>query len=335
MGTLRIKQRAAILLICLLGTLNAAAQEFETGTVSIQDFIGSVEIKTRVPADDPDGALDETVRVQIRQGKKFHDVDVIKDGERIVIYSDARTQEDLRDCCNDKIRREVHLRKDRKLTTGKPVDEDYFSQYPTLILTMPETTNLSFIDTRMKLEMGDLTGRLDLDACYAYGTIGNLEEASIAIISGSRLTVGDISAGIEIDLSGDADIKIGDASIADIDIAGPGDVIAGDIEGILDISIAGSGLVRAQRVAGSMMVRVAGSGGAVVDAGKADRLKAIIDGSGGVLFDGHVSNPDLRLYGSSEVRLASTQGRITHHGSGELYIGGKLYKKRPAPSALK
>jgi len=134
--------------------------------------------------------------------------------------------------------------------------------------------------------------------------------------------------GIEVDLSGDTDLKLGNVSIADVDIAGPGDVVFDRVDGMLDISIAGSGIVRSDWVEGPMTVRVAGSGGAAIKDGRADRLKAIVDGSGGVLFNGLVVNPDLRLYGSSEVRLARIQGRVVHHGSGQLWVGGELREKR-------
>lgn len=299
------------------------AQSFEAKSVSIQDFVGSVEVKTR-----PVDGDDNQVRVEYRQGSIFHPVNVGLDGDVVVVEGEPLPVEEGRDCCNDRIRRDFNPRQGRTLSTGEPVDDEFFKNYPTLIVTMPVRTDIQFVDARIKLDMEDIDGKLNLDACYVYGTIGDVDEAVIGITAGSRLIMGDVDAGMEADLSGDADLKVGKVSIADVDIAGPGDVIFDRVEGILDISIAGSGLVRSDWVDGPMTLRVAGSGGAWIKDGRVDRLKVIVDGSGGLLFDGVAVNPDLRLYGSSEVRLAKTQGRIVHEGGGELYIDGLLREKR-------
>ena len=312
-------------LTVLSGTISvsASAQDYKTDTISIQDFVGTVTVKTL-----PENARDQLIRVEIKQGKINQDVEVIDEKSRVVVRSPALSREDVRDCCNDRIRRTYEPRAGRKLSTGEPVDNDFFADYPELIVTIPMQANVSFIDARIKLAMEDFDGRLDLDACYVYGEIGDVDEAVIGVLSGSRLVMGDIDGGVEVDVSGDGDVKFGTASIADIDIAGPGDVIFDRVEGMLDISIAGSGIVRANWVEGPMTVRVAGSGGAAVRDGRADRLRAIIDGSGGILFDGLTVNPDLRLYGSSEVRLARVQGRVVHEGSGQLFVDGKLRERR-------
>ena len=170
--------------------------------------------------------------------------------------------------------------------------------------------------------MERLAGSLNLDACYVYGETSDVGEAVVGVVHGSRLVMGNIEGGLEIDVSGDADVRAGDASIVDVDIAGPGDVVLGDIDGMLDVSIAGSGLVRATRVDGPVTARIAGSGALAVKAGKADRLRAFIDGSGAVFFRGAAVQPDLTLYGSSEVHLGSADGRIARHGGGAVYVGG-------------
>ena len=307
----------------LFYVLPATAQTFEAGTISIQDFTGHVEIKTATARQS-----DNSIRVDIRQGSTEHEVLTGMDGDVLVISGEPWKVEDEKNCCNYRINRTVNTRKDRTVTTGQPVDEDLFKQYPTLTVTLPKKTDVIFIDTRMKLAMEDLDGKLDLHGCYVYGRTGNIDEAVVGLIDGSRLYMGDILSGIEVDISGDADLKLGTVSIADVDIAGPGDVVFDRVEGILDISIAGSGLVRSDWVEGPMTVRVAGSGGAAVKDGRIDKLRAIVDGSGGIMFNGVAKDPDLRLYGSSEVRLARIEGRVVHHGSGQLFVGGELRENR-------
>ena len=129
------------------------------------------------------------------------------------------------------------------------------------------------------------------------------------------------------DVSGDADLLAGDAAMVDIDMAGPGDVILGHVDGFMDVSIAGSGLVRATRLDGPLDVRIAGSGAVAVKEGQAQRLRATIDGSGAVYFGGSVAAPELRLFGSSEVHMDRVNGRVRHSGQGAVYVAGERLAK--------
>ena len=301
-------------------TTAAAAEKFTADKVLFEDVTGTVEIITN-------GG--DQIDVVVEQGGIYSQVKSTLDEETglLLIKGERWKEEERRDCCNDRIRRTVNLQKDRKVTTGEKADDKFFAQYPTIKVTMPRETDVSFVDARMKINMDDLTGALNLDACYAYGEIGNVEEAVIGVIAGSRLVVGNIEAALELDVSGDADVLTGDAAMADIDIAGPGDVIVGSLDGMMDVSIAGSGTVRSTRLEGPLTVRIAGSGEVRVQGGRADRLKATIDGSGGVYFDGAVVGPDLRLFGSSQVHMGSVSGRITRAGGGEVFVDNKRVGK--------
>lgn len=296
----------------------ASAATFETNKISFRDITGTVDIKT---------TNGDEIDIEIEQGANATNIDVVeKDG--VVYVTGVRwVDNDDRNCCDNRITRTFEPRKGRKVTTGEPVDEALFAEYPTITVSMPVAGDVDFIDARMKLTMERLDGRLGLDACYVYGETADVEQAAVGIVHGSRLVMGDVASGLEIDISGDADFLAGDVAVVDVDIAGPGDVILGDIDGMLDISIAGSGIVRATRVDGPMTVRIAGSGGAAVKSGRADRLRATIDGSGGVYFGGLVAQPELRLYGSSEVRMRSVSGRIIHHGGGDVYVGDEVFSK--------
>ncbi|MEM8770946.1 MAG: hypothetical protein AAGD92_04765 [Pseudomonadota bacterium] len=295
---------------------SASAATFETNKISFRDITGTVEIKT---------TTGDEIDIEIRQGKKFSSIEV-KEVDGVVLVTGERWVDDTdRTCCDDRITRTVNRRKDREASIGEPVDDAFFEDYPTIVVAMPFKGDVDFTDARMKLDMERLDGRLGLDACYVYGQTGDIDEAAIGVIHGSRLVVGNIASGLEIDISGDADVMAGDAAIVDVDIAGPGDVILGDVSGMLDVSIAGSGVLRATRLDGPMTARIAGSGGAAIKGGRADKLVAFVDGSGGVYFGGRVNQPDLKLYGSSEVRMRSVNGRIIKKGSGDVYVGDKIF----------
>ena len=296
----------------------AAAATFESDKISFRNITGAVEIVTT-----SGGEID----IAIRQGKTYQPIKLFEEDGVVVLEAERWRPEEDENCCDRRIRREVHLRKDRRMSTGEPVDEDLFEEYPTYLVSMPFNGNVEFIDARIKLDMERLNGALTLDACYVYGETGDLDEAVVNVIHGSRLVMGNIASSLELDISGDADVMAGDTSMVDIDIAGPGDVILGAVDGMMDVSIAGSGLVRATHMDGPVTARIAGSGAVYVKGGEADRLRAMIDGSGGVFFDGSVTQPELRLSGSAEVRMKSVSGRIMRHGRGVVYVDGVVVEK--------
>lgn len=294
-----------------------SAATYEADKISFRDITGSIEIAT---------TSGEEMDVEIRQGKTHHAIEIVeKDG--VVTLTGEAWREDERNCCDTRINREFHPRHGREMTTGEPVDEGLFAEYPTIVVSVPFQSDVEFIDARIRLQMERLDGALHLDGCYVYGETSDVDEAVIGLIHGSRLVMGNVDAALEIDISGDADLMAGNAAIVDVDMAGPGDVILGEVDGMLDVSIAGSGLVRVTRADGPVTARIAGSGGLAVKDGRADRLRATIDGSGGVYFGGNVHQPDLRLFGSSEVRLGSVTGRMTRHGGGEVYVDDRLVAK--------
>ncbi|MEM9494457.1 MAG: hypothetical protein AAGA09_00515 [Pseudomonadota bacterium] len=317
-----LKSGATVCAIAMGTGLSAAgsadAATFTAEKISFRDITGAVEIRTHSGGE---------IEITIEQGKEYTQVALSEVDGTVIVRGEKWKEEETRDCCNTRINREFYPREGRELTTGEPVDEGFFGDYPTIVVSTPLNSDIEFIDARIKLAMERLQGALSLDACYVYGETSDVEEAVIGVIHGSRLVVGNIDAGLEIDVSGDADVMTGDAATVDVDIAGPGDVILGSVDGMLDVSIAGSGLVRTARLDGPLTTRIAGSGAVVVAQGNADRLRATIDGSGGVFFDGNVTQPELRLFGSSEVRMKSVSGRITHHGGGAVYVGGERVEK--------
>ena len=296
----------------------AEAETFSANAIRFENVTGAVEIATT----DASG-----IEVEIRQGKVYRTLAAALEDGVVVVRGEKRTEEDTRDCCNTRIVRSVDPRHGREASSGAPADDAFFADYPTIVVSMPRAGDAAFVDARIKLRMDDLDGMLDLDGCYVYGEAGDLGAAAIGLLDGSRLVVGNVGAGLEVDVSGDADLRAGSAASVDVDIAGPGDVVLGDIDGMLDVSIAGSGAVRVARLEGPLTARIAGSGAVLAAAGRADRLKAIIDGSGTVVFEGAAVDPELRLYGSAEVRLRELVGRIVRHGGGEVYVAEKLVPK--------
>lgn len=314
--TVKLVLSSAAAAFALMGA--ASAEKFNAGAVRFENVTGTVEITT---------ATAPGIDVSIRQGKDYHKIDVALVNGVVVLKGEPWKEEAPYDCCNTRISRTFDPMHGRRAVTGAPPEDDLFARRPTVVVALPRATDVSFVDARMKLTMASITGDLDLDGCYVRGTAGNAGSAVVGLTSGSRLEMGDVGAGLEVDLSGDADFRAGKAATVDVDIAGPGDVILGDVDGMLDVSIAGSGTVRNTRLDGPLTARIAGSGAVLVGAGVADKLRATIDGSGVVSIDGQAVEPELRLHGSAEVRMASVKGRIVRSGQGEVYVAGKLQPK--------
>lgn len=299
----------------------ASAARYTAAKVSFVDITGEVKITT---------TGGEDVDLKITQGKTHRTVSAELVNGELVIKGERWREEELNDCCNTRIRRVENLQRDRVAAVNAPAPDrnSFFADYPVIEVSIPRNNDVSFVDARMKFSIiGGLDGRLMLDACYVHGETQDLGEATIGVLSGSRLAIGDVKSMLELDVSGDAIVTGGAAAMADIDIAGPGDVMIGAVDGMLDVSIAGSGQARAARIDGPMTVRIAGSGAVAVQGGRADSLTVTIDGSGGVFHEGAAVSPVLRLYGSPTVRLGSVTGRVTRHGHGELYVGGELARK--------
>ncbi|MEL6362036.1 MAG: DUF2807 domain-containing protein [Pseudomonadota bacterium] len=309
----RIATTALALIAASLALTSVAfAARFDADKISFLDVTADVRVTTN------EG---DAIDVVVRQGKVYSEVSVLHMGDTVIVQGVKWQDDENRDCCDQRIRRTANLRKDRTQPREETLGDAFFADYPVIEVTMPRRTDVTFADARIRLEMERLDGSLNLQSCYVYGETGSLGEAVVGVIDGSRFVMGDIGGMLELDVSGAAAVRAGKAAMADIDIAGPGDVALGAIDGMLDVSIAGSGFVRSSRADGPVTVRIAGSGEVAVQAGKADPLKATIDGSGAIYFQGTANNPDLRLFGSSEVHLDRIRGRLTHKGGGTVFNG--------------
>lgn len=312
------KMAAVLTVLAAIIADPALAARYKAAKVSFQDITGAVTITT---------TGGEDVELTIRQGKVHRPLTVRLEGAELIIAGERPLDPDFRDCCNDRIRRTESLARDRAASGAALSPEDLFADYPVIEIAMPRKNDVSFTDARIRLKMGALDGRLMLDACYVYGETESLGSATIGVIAGSRLALGDVKSMLELDISGDAEVIGGSAAMVDIDIAGPGEAMIGAVDGMADISIAGSGRARTGRVDGPVTVRIAGSGVVVTQGGRAKKLTASMDGSGELVIDGVAVDPDLRLYGSPIVRLGSVEGRLTRHGGGDVYVGDRLVAK--------
>lgn len=161
-------------------------------------------------------------------------------------------------------------------------------------------------------------------AVEATGDADVLEKLRFKVVDG-ELRIGRKKEGWSIGDSGAATIMVSAPALRALSIAGSGDADVDRMDADdVDLSIAGSGSVTVAEVrAASLKGSIAGSGTMVL-AGKADKAKFSIAGSGDVkspALEG--DDVDIRIAGSGDVRIKSN-GKVNAKlmGSGDVRIDG-------------
>lgn len=131
---------------------------------------------------------------------------------------------------------------------------------------------------------------------------------------------------MQINGSGDAEIKGVDNEELELSINGSGDLVVSGKTEKLDISINGSGDIEMEEVAGNdVAINIHGSGDVIFDGGTCQSMEIDIHGSGDVEakeLECVDVNVDVSGSGDSEV-YASNSIEFDSHGSGEVDVYGK------------
>ena len=239
----------------------------------------------------------------------------------------------------------------------------FLEAYPSLELTIPRGTALSFDSAVIMLDADDTGGAFELREGHVDGKVGDLSEADINIHGSGDLVVGDVADMLDINIHGSGDFAAGDAGrlnanihgSGDIrlgDVSGPasasihgsGDIELGDVGGPIDVSVHGSGDVKSASVnggadlsmmgagdiylatvAGKTAAKIHGSGDIDIADGRADDLLVRVNGSGDFAFLGLATNPDVAANGSGSIRIKSHEGPVRARGRGDIRISGVDY----------
>ncbi len=292
-------------------------QSYGADTVSIENFIGRVEIRTgtssqvSVAITNPGGLADDP---QLRQTGSSLAID---GGQSIRNLN-----------CNN---RNGQMRIGPRWRGQHDIDE-----YPLLTITAPASLALRLRDSAFQGTSGDL-GSLDLeiDSCGDFETGDIAHDADISINGSGDVTTGGVGGNLDLGINGSGDVVLGAIGGAvDIGINGSGDVrmtdVAGDTDiGIngsgdvdlgriasLDISINGSGDVSADSMNGAFSIRVGGSGDVNIRGGRAEPFDVSVNGSGDVSFGGTAVNVTVRESGSGDVSIDAIEGSVDWRRNG-------------------
>ncbi len=288
-------------------------------TVSIENFIGRVEVRTggsgiQVQVQNPGDAAADPVLSGAGNG-------VAIDGGQRIRNLNCRTRNN-----------EVFI--------GRRMSSRSINEYPLLIITAPETVNVAIDDSAFVGTAGDL-GSIDLSmsSCGRFSAGEIARDASIRIngsgdvdvrgiggdailnINGSGdIEAGDISGDVELDINGSGDIEAGAVGgLTQIDINGSGDIELGRLAG-LEIDISGSGDVEAASVNGVFRTTISGSGDVLVRGGRAEPFTAHINGSGDIAFRGTAVNVTVRESGGGDVDIQEIEGSIDWRRNGRSIL---------------
>lgn len=262
-----------------------SSQSYAADAVSIEDFIGRVEVRT---------GSGTGVSVRVEPGSGDHAGPAVSEEGGRVVIDGGQNMRNLR--CDT---RRGELRIGRRFGDAQPI-----SAYPTLIIEAPSSVSFHIEDSAFTGEAGDLgTARVAVDYCGDFAIRGIAGDGSLSINGSGDLTVGEIGGDAMLSINGSGDI--GAAALGD-----------------LEISINGSGDIEIDRHSGAFDISINGSGTVLVASGMATSFDAGINGSGDIEYRGEAADVDLTNNGSGDVTLAAAGNvRAGVRGSGDIEIG--------------
>jgi len=335
---------AAITATSCLALLANTATAKDAPTLTIQNFIGTIDMQTgdydKITVRDADGADVDQM-----------DANVLIDDDQSVKNINCRTYKG-----------NVKISIGKRSWLSSKGNYKNIDEYPQLRITAPEDTHLVIdkvvifgdvgdigsADIKMRscgdLVLSDVNGHTDLGIAGSGDfTAQNLQSLEVGLAGSGDVKVADIEGSVDIASAGSGDNEIGniggDLSYAS---AGSGDLNAGNILGNAGITTAGSGDVELGRIEGNLTYTSGGSGdfdadyvggeklssksggsGSVdIDGGNVTELYVKVGGSGGVHYDGKSTNAELYVSGSGEITVQEPSGslRKKKRGSGSIRV---------------
>ncbi|MEE2567712.1 GIN domain-containing protein [Hyphobacterium marinum] len=262
-----------------------SSHSFGADAVSIEDFIGRVEVRT---------VSGSEVTVSVRPGSGDHAApSITQEGDRVLV--DGGQELRRLQCRNRNNEMRVGWR-------GRGLEA--IDAYPTLIIEAPASLDFHIEDSAFTGEAGELgRARIAINHCGDFAVRSVSGDASLSINGSGDLSVGEIGGASQFSINGSGDIGV--ASVGD-----------------LDLSINGSGDVEIDRHNGAFDMSINGSGDVLITAGMATGFDLSINGSGDVDYRGEAADVDISVNGSGDITLAAAGDfRASLRGSGDIEVG--------------
>ena len=314
----------SVAVLATTATAQNSNETFSADTVSVENFIGRIEIRT--------GSSSQVSVTISNPGNQAEDPVYNQSGNRVEIDGGQRIR-NLN--CNNR---------NGQMRIGRRFSMHDIEDYPLLTITAPadiafelsrsafagEAGDLGSLDLSMsscgKFEGGDIQGeaaiRINGSGDVTLGQIGH--DASVDINGSGDVVLSDIGGSASVDISGSGDVQTGSVTgDAIVGINGSGDVEFGEVSG-LSVHISGSGDVEAQSLNGAFDTRISGSGDVQVHEGRAEPFEASINGSGDIRFGGTAVNVTVRETGGGDIHIDEIEGNVNWRRNGRtvLRVGG-------------
>ena len=332
------------LLYTTLLSLSVAAPAFAGPELFIEDFVGTINVKTTSAS-----------KISISRDENMKGVNLSEDGDSLKIDGGIQNPNG-NDCKGYHGSFSISLFKSEshsRVGGYKNLDD-----FPKIDINVPKDTTLVIRNSIPFLNAGELEAAdLNLSSCGKVN-LGDLSGQLTANVRGSAdLYAGDVGGNADIEVRGSGDVEMGDANdlrlkvtgsgdvdtgdvlFAEISVRGSGDVEIGDVNGPLGVESSGSsdvdvgdvlgdfiydgrgsGDISVNSVTGRISVDIGGSGDASIDRGKASSLKVSASGASEFDFGGTAETADLYASGASDIYVNKVTGEVRRKESGAADI---------------
>ena len=331
----------ALLLSGLLTAFSAPALADEAPTLTIENFIGTIN-----------WSQGDVLSVKILKNKDG--VMTAEDGNDLLIDGGIDNPAE-KNCRGYSGKFEISL---GKSWSGRIGGYKNLKDFPKLEITVPSnahvkidnaipfisgTPDIARLDAKTSgcgaIMLGNAAEYIHL-ASRGSGDLeaGDTPEAIIKLIGSGDVTLGDVGA-FDFALRGSGDVNAATLGSGEMSLRGSGDIDTGDVSGDILISSSGSGDISLGNVAGDLAYKGSGSGdfdadsangrlsienrgsgNSEIDDGNVSELIISASGSSNVDFDGTAGNANLRASGSSDIYVARVTGTVTESDSGAADI---------------
>ncbi len=192
-------------------------------------------------------------------------------------------------------------------------------------IALPMNAGLTIIDSQVEINLGAFEGDLKIIRSRITGEATSAGRAFLGLTAGSGFFLGDVRSETDIELSGDADLRVNRASLIRALVNDVADLTVGEIGQLFDVSIGGRSAVAVGKASGVLHAHIHDRGILLINDGRLNRMQATLDGPGSVTFAGVTGAAELDLVDDATVTLSFVTGRVVRTGNGTVYIGGRRH----------
>src|ERR1700761_4991798 len=194
------------------------AETFDTGSLHIEDVVGSVRVNV---APGP-------MKVDVSGNPAFvRNVQVTNDGGTLHIDGNSEEQPS------------ISVWDWKKWFDYSHVGDDKGRSQLFIKVTVPRGAPVKIEDMIGGIAIGDTYGPIDLDTTAADATVGRVTGARVSLSGSGSIAIADVLGDLNLEIAGSGKVTSGHANNVKAEIAGSGDANLGTVTGNLDIEIAG------------------------------------------------------------------------------------------------